>query len=162
MPRLPLLILSTLLLSGCKDRLLPSETEPEPVVVQTCQFNETHLQEWLKQEYRFISSTLSDKRALLVDAERRQQVLYALLLSSPGQSQAQLERAIELLGATALEQIEECSAEQYLAVRQRQLTLQLELLHQIDGLQMQKKELERQVNALTDLERQITRQREEH
>lgn len=165
MLRLPLIVLTLALLAGCQSpRLLPSSGQPDAGAEDSsCHFDKGQLNDWIKYEHRFISSTISDKRALLVDAEQRQKTaLYALLLSSPGQSQTQLERAQQMLTELPLSLLEHCRADQYLANHQRRLALQLEALQQIETLQLQKMELERQVDALTDLERQITRQREEH
>ncbi|SIQ68876.1 hypothetical protein SAMN05421647_107213 [Marinobacterium stanieri] len=166
MQRLPLLFIPLVLLAGCQSPLLPIKSTSEPVktpALSHCRFDTGQLSEWIKYEHRFISSTISDRQALLGDAERRQlSALHALLLSSPGQSQAQLERATKLLASISPDPSDLCAAEQYLANRQHQLNLQLESLQQIRDLEQQKMELERQVDALTDLERQITQQREEH
>jgi hypothetical protein len=53
-------------------------------------------------------------------------------------------------------------ADQFLQLRLRQLQQQLNTLQQLEQLELDNQELKRQVDALTDLERQITRQREEH
>ncbi|WP_343801268.1 hypothetical protein [Marinobacterium maritimum] len=86
--------------------------------------------------------------------------MHALLLSTPGQSPEQLRRALEYLSTLGTRS--SCSSSQYIEVRTRQLQLQLDLLEQRQTLEQQVDELQRQVDALTDLERQITRQREEH
>ncbi|GAA0786931.1 hypothetical protein [Marinobacterium sediminicola] len=128
---------------------------------QTCDIDDAQVIEWLNFEHRYVSSTLDTKRRLLIDAEKRQQrILHALLLSTPGQSQEQLKRALEYLSTVDLNS--SCTASQYIRLRTRQLQLQLGLLDQNQSLKQQVNELQRQVDALTDLERQITRQREEH
>ncbi|MBR9830293.1 MAG: hypothetical protein GYB41_16940 [Oceanospirillales bacterium] len=162
-----LLGLSLSLLAGCQlieriGQTLPDVPRTAAMPTPACTFDEQHLSEWLRFEHRYISSTLEDKRKLLIDAERRQQtILHALLISTPGQSPEQLKRAHELLiqlntGPAS------CSTSQYLYLRTRQLQLQLEQLEQLDTQTLKVDELQRQVDALTDLERQITRQREEH
>ena len=129
---------------------------------QGCLIDDEQVIEWLNLEHRYISSTLDTKRKLLVDAEQRQQtILHALLLSTPGQSAEQLERAYEFLTRIQTDD-PGCSYSRYLSVRTRQLQQQLELQQQRDAYAAQVDELQRQVDALTDLERQITRQREEH
>ncbi len=166
MYRLPLIFIPLVLLAGCQWPLVPNQTSSQPTVAATssnCRFDESQLVEWIKYEHRFISSTISDRQTLLGEAERRQRsALHALLLSSPGQSQAQLERATKLMDSISPKSAGSCATELYLANRQAQIKQQLERLQQIQDLEQQKMELERQVDALTDLERQITQQREEH
>ncbi len=159
------LLLCTLmmLLAGCQllERSVLRPAHDNPDQTQHCEINNAQVIEWLNYEHRYISSTLDQKRQLLIDAERRQQrTLHALLLSTPGQSPEQLRRAFEYLNT--LDTSSPCRASQYIEVRKRQLQLQLELLDQRQMLEQQVDELQRQVDALTDLERQITRQREEH
>ncbi|MGD9860024.1 MAG: hypothetical protein AB7S90_08205 [Marinobacterium sp.] len=68
-----------------------------------------------------------------------------------------------MLTALQLQPVEvDCSADQFLQLRLRQLQQQLNTLQQLEQLELDNQELKRQVDALTDLERQITRQREEH
>lgn len=153
-----------MLLSGCqlleRTELRPAGTDTEPPD-PACDIDDTQVIEWLSFEHRYISSTLEEKRKLLIDAERGQKrTLHALLLSTPGQSPEQLRRALEYL--STLDTGSSCSSSRYVAVRARQLQLQLDLLDQHKALEQRVDELQRQVDALTDLERQITRQREEH
>ncbi len=159
------LLLCTLmmLLAGCqlleRSVLRPSGSSGDQT--QSCDIDDAQVIEWLNYEHRYISSTLDVKRKLLIDAESRQQIiLHALLLSTPGQSPEQLKRALEYL--STLDTSSSCSSSRYIEVRSRQLQLQLDLLDQRQALEQQTEELQRQVDALTDLERQITRQREEH
>ncbi|GAA0681856.1 hypothetical protein GCM10009104_03250 [Marinobacterium maritimum] len=159
------LLLCTLmmLLAGCQllERSVLRPAASDNVQTRACDIDDAQVIEWLNYEHRYISSTLEQKRKLLIDAERRQQrTLHALLLSTPGQSPEQLRRALEYLSTLGTRS--SCSSSQYIEVRTRQLQLQLDLLEQRQTLEQQVDELQRQVDALTDLERQITRQREEH
>jgi len=154
-----------LLLAGCQP-ILPSGSNAESVtsMTQQCHIDNDQLLGWLKYEHRFISSTLNDKQQLLIDAEARQpKTLYPLLLSTPGQSPQHVGRAQAMLNALQLRPAGvNCRADQYLQLRLRQLQQQLNTLQQLQQLELDNQELKRQVDALTDLERQITRQREEH
>ncbi|WP_181737852.1 hypothetical protein [Marinobacterium marinum] len=152
-----------MLLSGCQLLERPVSHTPDNSEEQLhpCADENAQVIKWLDYEHRYISSTLDEKRKLLIEAEKRQQTtLHALLLSAPGQSPEQLKRALEYLSTLKISP--SCSAGQYVQVRTRQLQLQLNLLDQQYTLERQVDELQRQVDALTDLERQITRQREEH
>ena len=154
-----------LLLSGCQQTLsLPAGFTSARDVAQECHIDNDQLGEWLKYEHRFISSTLTDKQELLIDAEARQQnTLYFLLLSTPGQSAQHVARALERLAELQTQPAGiHCDADQYLQLRIRQLQQQLNTQQQLQQLELDNQELKRQVDALTDLERQITRQREEH
>jgi len=152
---------ATFLLAGCQS-ILPLATTP--ATEQPCLIDNNQLRDWLKYEHRFISSTLNDKQQLLIDAEARQPTtLYPLLLSTPGQSPQHVARALDILAAQRSPNAgADCSADQYLQLRMRQLQQQLNTLQQLQTLELGNQELKRQVDALTDLERQITRQREEH
>lgn len=159
------LLLCTLmmLLAGCQLLEQSGLRLPEGTAkpTQECDIDDAQVIEWLNYEHRYISSTLDEKRVLLIDAEKRQQrILHALLLSTPGQSPEQLKRALDYLSTVNTRA--SCSYSQYIGLRTRQLHLQLELLEQRQSQLQQIDELQRQVDALTDLERQITRQREEH
>lgn len=158
-------LLPLLLLTGCLPTL-PSDSgvESTPNMVQKCHIDNDQLLGWLKYEHRYTSSTLNDKQQLLIDAEARQpKTLYPLLLSTPGQSPQHVARALEMLTALQLQPVEvDCGADQFLQLRLRQLQQQLNTLQQLEQLELDNQELKRQVDALTDLERQITRQREEH
>jgi len=151
------------MLVGCLQQTpLSPNTTPAPAMDQGCPVDDHQLLDWLKYEHRFISSTLSDKQQLLIDAEARQpDTLYPLLLSTPGQSPQHVARALELL-ADRQPADSRCKADQYLQLRLRQLQQQLDTRQQLRQLELENQELKRQVDALTDLERQITRQREEH
>lgn len=153
------------ILAGCLPQtLLPSDTASASTsgADQDCSTDNQRLLEWLKYEHRFISSTLTEKQQLLIDAEARQPgTLYPLLLSTPGQSPQHAARALELL-ATRQPSENGCKADLYLQLRLRQLQQLLETRQQLRQLKLDNQELKRQVDALTDLERQITRQREEH
>ncbi|MBV0932826.1 hypothetical protein [Marinobacterium weihaiense] len=159
------------LMAGCQ--LIESVGTPltsgQGTPTEACPVTDSDIIEWLKLEHRYISSTLESKQQLLIDAEKRQQkILHALLLSAPGQSFEQLDRAYGIL-IQLQDAHPDCSYSHYLNVRTRQLRLQLDLQRRHDALAVQTDELQRQVDALTDqvdaltdLERQITRQREEH
>ena len=151
------------LLTGCLPLITQSpDSHPATASGYDCPVDDGQLLDWLKYEHRFISSTLSDKQQLLIDAEARQpDTLYPLLLSTPGQSPQHAARALELLSARQPAD-SGCTAEQYLQLRLRQLQQQLDTQQQLRQLELDNQELKRQVDALTDLERQITRQREEH
>ncbi len=152
-----------LLLAGCQllENAVPQLASDTNDQAQHCDIDDAQVIKWLNYEHRYISSTLEQKRKLLVDAERRQQrTLHALLLSTPGQSPEQLRRAFEYL--STVDTSASSRASRYIEVRTRQLQLQLDLLDQRQTLEQRVDELQRQVDALTDLERQITRQREEH
>jgi len=152
---------ATCLLAGCQP-ILPQVSGFGGE--QQCLIDNDQLQVWLKYEHRFISSTLNDKQQLLIDAEARQPTtLYPLLLSTPGQSPQHVARALDILTEQPLPSADaDCNADQYLQLRMRQLQQQLNTLQQLRTLELGNQELKRQVDALTDLERQITRQREEH
>lgn len=151
------------ILAGCLPQVVRSpDSSPASARGLDCPVDDQQLLDWLKYEHRFISSTLSEKQQLLIDAEERQpNTLYPLLLSTPGQSPQHAARALELLAARKPADLG-CKAEQYLQLRLRQLQQQLDTRQQLRQLQLDNQELKRQVDALTDLERQITRQREEH
>jgi|SRR5690554_5954469 len=162
--RVPIL-LSVVLLAGCQQTLpLIPGLSADSKMSQKCHIDNNQLLDWLKYEHRFISSTLGDKQQLLIDAEARQpDTLYPLLLSTPGQSSRQVARAQEMLSQLPLSAAESaCHADRYLQLRMRQLQQQLNTLQQLQDLELGNQELKRQVDALTDLEQQITRQRKEH
>lgn len=154
-----------LFVAGCQPVLPTGSGAESPFpMAKRCLIDNNQLPDWLKYEHRFISSTLNDKQQLLIDAEARQpNTLYPLLLSTPGQSPQHVARALETLTALQLQPDGvNCRADQYLQLRLRQLQQQLNTLQQLQQLELDNQELKRQVDALTDLEQQITRQREEH
>ncbi len=155
---------SALTLSACQIQ----ETLVETSSVISCKMQPDKLEHWIDLENQYQNATIWQKRNLLSQARKvEDKATLALLLSQPESSEAQLKQALALFAKMDLEPTEYCLADRYLHVRYKLSRGVLTLQQALNGTDQQRKALMRerdnlvkQIDALTDIERDISNQKE--
>jgi hypothetical protein len=139
--------------------------EPEPA----CYVSNDALTDLLRQQYQYLNGSGQTRRKQLAQAVKsRDKALEAMLLTSPAASAEQFSRGNALLASLPLYPDQNCMADRYLYLQHQQYgqrqQQQQQLQQQLQQLQAQDAqiiELKRKIEALTDLEKEITRQRKD-
>lgn len=167
MPRNLLLVPIVFSLLGCQVstvmQSVPSGYGP------ACYVGNDVLSDLLKQQQRYLGSSSSARRQQLAQAVKsNDKALEALLLTSPKASAKQFAQGSKLLASLPLYPEADCTADRYLRLHLSQLELRQQQEREIQQLdnQLQQQhaqiaELKQKIEALTDLEQEITRQRKD-
>lgn len=160
-----------LTLSACQTQsILTDSTEPAP----NCLLPGDLLAQLIEEQQQYVTSTEEERRAMLAAVEDHP-ARRINLLSSPDNDRAANQAAIDAYRQLPLLPSMSCSSDRYLYLRLRQAQSQLQLLDQATQLRRQLETAETRlqeqqrlissqrdkINALTQLEQAITRQREE-
>ncbi|UTW12486.1 hypothetical protein [Marinobacterium rhizophilum] len=158
MPR-NLLIMPLLLgLLGCQ---VPGALQT-PSHGPACYVSNAALADLLVRQQHYLGSRESARRQQLAQVVKsNDKALEALLLTSPLASAEQFSRGSSLLASLPLYPDAECTADRYLYLHQRQLEPRQQQRSLIQQQNTQIDELKRKIEALTDLEQEITRQRKD-
>ncbi|ANG63674.1 hypothetical protein A8C75_15095 [Marinobacterium aestuarii] len=163
------LLAAPLLLSllGCQipDALQPIASNRGPA----CYVSNDALAGLLLQQQRYLNQSDQARRQQLAQViKSNDKALEALLLTSPMASAEQFDQGRSLLTSLPLYPSADCTADRYLDIqksqlepRQQQLTLIQQQSARIQQQNAQISELKRKIEALTDLEQEITRQRKD-
>ncbi|MFW1676880.1 hypothetical protein ACFVYJ_03750 [Pontibacter sp. JAM-7] len=151
-----LLSLLPLLLTGCQLHTLVPATGSE----RTCSMNNSELQMLQQSEFSLFHQP-KQKAALLKQARSDKNIaLQAVLLSQPDAALEQLQQAVRLYERLVLYPSKDCPGDTYLNLRQRQAESMQQLILERQTLQQQHQEMQAKINALTELENELTRERE--
>jgi hypothetical protein len=163
-----LLIMPVLIsLLGCQ---IPATLQPGAQAAgPACYVSNDALTDLLRQQYQFLNSGDQARRQQLAQAiNSKDKALEAMLLTSPASSAEQFSRGNTLLASLPLYPDQNCVADRYLYLQHKQYgqrqKQQQQLQQQLQQLQAQDAqiiELKRKIEALTDLEQEITRQRKD-
>lgn len=160
-----LFTLSLLFLGGCQPlpKLIPPIQAPQP----NCFLPEAALGQFLEDEHRFITSNTTQQQ-LILDSTQDSPERLANILSSASNDKAALEKSLPLFKQIPLLPNKSCIADRYLYLRFRHTQANLAAIEErsfiIARLNTAKLTIEKQqqqIDALTQIEHAISRQREE-
>ncbi|MGY8870408.1 MAG: hypothetical protein ACKVJE_08220 [Pseudomonadales bacterium] len=159
-----LLTLSLLFLGGCHPlpNLIQQTQSPQP----NCFLPEAALSQFLEDEHQFITSNTAQQK-LMLEASKGSPERQANILSIT-RSKETLEQSLPLFAQIPLLPNKSCTADRYLYLRFRHVQANLAAIEEKDfvtaRLNTAKLTIEKQqqqIDALTQIEQAITRQREE-
>jgi hypothetical protein len=159
---------SLALFTGCATLSDPAKEPVEQAQQAGCFVKENDLHVFLDDEHTFILADKQQKKAL-IEAFKHDTARQANLLSSEISNKTALRSALGLFKQLPLLPSKTCYADRYLYLRFRQTQANLRQLESKDVVNARyadaKKtiaKLQEQIDALTEIEQAITRQREEH
>ena len=160
-----IIIFPFLLLGGCQS--LPTLPKPAEALPANCFLPEEAVSQFLEDEHLYITADPAQRKQMLSNTKKSPERL-ANLLSCPGNDQASLEKSLILFNQLQLLANESCTADRYLYLRLRQTQAHLSIIEELHSvttrLNTAKVTIEtqqQQIDALTQIEQVITRQREE-
>jgi len=161
-----LLVCTLLIGSGCQtlESLTALDSHQQP----NCLLPASLLKDLVEEEQRFLTSDNTLRKQMLQDVKDKPARLVNLLSSITTDRSAK-EQALSIYAQLPLLPNQSCSSDRYLYLRFRQAQANLQMLDELAALNRQLNaanttisEQQRQIDALTQLEQAITRQREEH
>ena len=162
-----LVLTSFTFLAGCATLSNPLEAV-YPTPQSDCFVQENDLHVFIDDEHTFILADKLQKKAL-IEAFNNDTARQANLLSSQISNKTSLRAALGLFKQLPLLPSKTCYADRYLYLRFRQTQANLRQLESKDVVSARYAEakksiakLQKQIDALTEIEQAITRQREEH
>lgn len=164
MNRLVPVMLLTVSLSGCQLQQTIQETSDQLL----CNIQPEQMDNWIKLEWNYRQADAPDKQAIeALLREQEDNIGLALLLSQPESSVNQLQQSLELYKSLEINYSALCDSERYLALREQQSTSMLTLKQTLNSkdsdtrkLQQERETLQQQIDALTDIERDISIQKD--
>ena len=160
--RIGIVLLLSMLIAGCElQHQLKEFYEDTPNVVTGCHIGDERLSGLLYQERNFLSAK-TDKRTILLNQaiEAGDHPQTALLLSQPSASHSDLKKSLKYFSKQGINPTRDCPGDRYLLLRFAQTKLMLEINQQNDQLQQENQELRKKIEALTQIETEISRDRE--
>jgi hypothetical protein len=160
-----LFTLSLLFLGGCQP--LPKFIQPTLAPEPNCLLPETALNQFLEDEHQFITADIAHQK-LILDSTKDSLARRANILSIMRDNKASLEQSLPLFKQLPLLPNQSCTSDRYLYLRFRHTQVYLSLMDEKDvittrlntaTLTIEKQQ--QQIDALTQIEQAITRQREE-
>ena len=160
-----LFTLSLLFLGGCQP--LPKLVRPTLASQPNCLLPETALNQFLEDEHQFITANKAHQKLILASTkdslERRVNIL-----SIMRHNKAALEQSLLLFKQLPLLPNKSCTADRYLYLKFRRTQVYLGLMDEKDVItarlntaKLTIEKQQQQIDALTQIEQAITRQREE-
>ena len=160
--RIGIVLLLSMLITGCEfQRQLKEIYEETPNVVTGCHIGDERLSGLLYQERNFLSAKASQRSTMLnqaISAGDHPQT--ALLLSQPSASASDLQKSLQYFSKQGINPTRDCPGDRYLLLRFAQAKLMLDLNQQRGQLQQENQELRKKIEALTQIEQEISRDRE--
>ncbi|WP_370279356.1 hypothetical protein [Pontibacterium sp.] len=160
--RIGIVLLLSMLITGCEfQRQLKEIYEETPNVVTGCHIGDERLSGLLYQERNFLSAKASQRSTMLnqaISAGDHPQT--ALLLSQPSASASDLQKSLQYFSKQGINPTRDCPGDRYLLLRFTQAKLMLEINQQRGQLQQENQELRKKIEALTQIEQEISRDRE--
>ncbi len=151
-----LLLFLPLLLSGCQLQNLVPDMETG----RTCHMSRSSLAQVQQTEFSLFHQP-ELKQKLFKQAKADGDIaLQALLLSQPDATLEQLQQANRLYGRLVLYPSAVCPGDTYLNLRHRMAESMFTLRQEQSTLRQQHQEMQAKINALTELENELTRERE--
>ena len=165
MIRTPILIAIAFTLGGCqvKDSLIRAGD------TISCAVKPGDIEHWVAMEQRYQTAAEDRKIELVAQARTDSNPApLAILLSQPGNSETELSKSLTLFRKMKLQQDSNCLTDRYIYVRYQYARGTLQLQKALNDTTVQRKALlnERnklldQIKALTEIERDISNQKEE-
>lgn len=165
MIRTPILIAIAFALSGCqvKDSLLKAGDNI------SCAVKPGNIEHWISLEHRYQNADPEQKKVLLAQAAKDSNTTpLAIFLSLPGSSEAEILKALTLFRKMELQPDSNCLTDRYIYVRYQHAQGILDLQQTLNGSTLERnvllKERDKlldQIRALTEIERDISNQKEE-
>ncbi|NVK43972.1 MAG: hypothetical protein HWE39_22245 [Oceanospirillaceae bacterium] len=153
-------------LLGCGTKLsltAPETTDSTVSEGPACYVSGDSLAHLLRLEHRYLLADSDEQRTrqLMEARQSHDKALEGLLLTSPVSSEADATRGAELLRSLPLYPDDRCIADRYLFLHLSQVQRELSSRTELKAREDEISELKRKIEALTDLEQQITRQRKD-
>lgn len=134
-----------------------------------CAVKPGNIEDWVSLEQHFQKASVHQKRTLIAEARKDSSAVpLAILFSQPESSEAQLKKSLSLFQEMELQSDSNCLTDRYLYVRYQYARGVLVLQQALNGTDLQRKALlvERdslieKIEALTEIERDISNQKEE-
>lgn len=161
--RIGIVLLLSLLTSGCQLQQQVKEifAEPKPEPELDCFIGRERLSGLLIQEGSYLEATAQTRKTMLTQAMSADDFAQsALLLSQPASIAADLEKSLQQFRKQALRPSLECPGDRYVMLRYAQAKLLLKEKQQSVHLQRENNALRKQIEALTQIEQEISRDRE--
>lgn len=160
--RIGIVLLLSMLITGCEfQRQLKEIYEESPNVVTGCHIGTDRLSGLLYQERNFLSATAGKRTTMLKQAIRaKDHPQTALLLSQPDASISNLQKSLQYFGQQGINPTRDCPGDRYLLLRFVQAKRMLDVTHLHGQLQKENQELRKKIEALTQIEQEISRDRE--
>jgi hypothetical protein len=164
-----LAVFTVIVISGCQvQQLLPALPATDKVTDTAYSCSVGSIEEWLMLEQQYQQSGTKGKAELLKEAkENGATAIGAILLSQPENTTAQLKRSIELFEQLELDKTPDCDAEHYLLVRHQYTQAVLTLQRALNTADLERKKLsverdtlKQQIDALTRIENDLSRQKD--
>lgn len=160
--RIGIVLLLSMLITGCEfQRQLKDIYEETPDVATGCNIGNERLSGLLYQERNFLSANAAKRTTMLdqaINAKDHPQT--ALLLSQPSATASDLRKSLQYFSKQGINPTRDCPGDRYLLLRFAQTKLMLETNQQSYLLQEENQELRKKIEALTQIEREISRDRE--
>lgn len=157
------LIFPFLVLAGCQPLPVLNTGTAEP----NCFLPEAAVSQFLEDEHLYMTANPTQQKQILRDVKGTSERL-ANLLSSTGNDQTSLKKSLSLFNQLPLLPNKLCVADRYLYLRLRHTQAQLRIIEELNvattRLNTAKVTIEtqqQQIDALTQIEQAITRQRED-
>ncbi|MBY4678501.1 hypothetical protein [Marinobacterium arenosum] len=147
-------LLTLVLLGGCQ------QTLPEMLKPIECSLDDQALHDLVALEQQYLTTDSSGRQKLRLQARQgNNDHALALMLSLPEASTAQLEQA-ELHYRRALADTDSCNTDDYLLLRRQFGRKLADLQRRQMELQQENQQLQEQIKALTEIEQDLSRERE--
>lgn len=161
--RISALIIMATVLTGCQLPNLKPETPEQSQTsdAQGCYIGEPRLSGLLLREKGFLEGNEKARKKMLkesLDAEDHAQS--ALLQSQPGATPKELKTALTFYRKQPVNPILACPGDRYVILRQQQAQHQIRHIEKYGKLLEENAALRTQIEALTQIERDLTRSRE--
>lgn len=160
--RIGIVLLLSMLITGCEfQRQLKEIYSETPNAVTGCHIGDERLSGLLYQERNFLSATASKRTSMLKQAVRAEDhPQTALLLSQPDASISNLQKSLQYFSQQGINPTRDCPGDRYLLLRFVQAKRMLDVIQQSGQLQKENQELRKKIEALTQIEQEISRDRE--
>lgn len=159
------IIFPFILLGGCNQLSMLNNQSGSSIA--RCLLPEKAVQQLLEDEHQYINANKTQRLQMLSGVKNNPARL-ANLLSSVGNDQASLEKALQLFNQLPLLPNGSCTVDRYLYLRLRQTQAHLTTIEELNVLtshlntaKLTIETQQQQIDALTQIEQAITRQREE-
>lgn len=162
MIRIGIVILAATLISGCELQQHWRTLVKEPTNTNMgCYINKGRLSGLLQQERSYLTSSNAVRKVVLQRALKAEDYPQAaLLLAQPDAQAAELQQALQYFSKQGTNPSFDCPGDRYLTLRHVQTELLLDISNQQFTLEKENQELRKQIEALTQIEQEISRDRE--
>lgn len=160
--RIGIVLLLTTLITGCEfQQQLKEMYEETPNVVTGCHIGDARLSGLLFQERSYLTANGTLQQEMLHNAiKAKDHPQSALLLSQPKSSISDLTKSLQYYKQQGTNPSKECPGDRYLLLRHAQTKLLLQINQYSSSLRKENLELRKKIEALTQIEQEISRDRE--